>query len=520
MRKSRLMPALDLRDVPGGADEPVQIYPEDDARSLLPPHVGGYGDDFGGPIEGDAPDDEVKAKALDALKLGLGTAALDAKTGTRHMPGLDLRDPTVDATMGEPTILSRTPASAPPLRAALRRLQAAPSDGEIPAGLEGAIAGIGGVADRAQAAMDGPGQVPPGSLKGRMAQVVMGGARKPLAPASPDPRMEAVKQYVSEKRAPRDDVAAAEDKSNLANLNANLGEAGATIGAALGGGRPDTSFYDRLRQGAGAPVASAEKRAAVVRQALLDKRKGDAEFAQDSTRNELDRERLRIEDAKAKAAGQSKPRDPLADAKTQAEIDEIKARTEHLGRKGRGGGGAAAAGAGGDKPKPGAQIPASEAAGVGELDAANKTLDELEQNWQAEANQSLVPDGLAQYFGGTKASRYADETMTGAAQTIGTILEGGKLTDADLPKYMKLLPTAGDSEDRAKSKIAKLRTMIADKKAAKIAGLKAAGFNASGFEAPSATAQPSERDSRAVAWAKANPNDPRAAKILEINKVH
>jgi hypothetical protein len=228
------------------------------------------------------------------------------------------------------------PAPRPP--AVARAPQELP--GEVSPELAPIIASLGAVADRAQARMDAP--PPPSSGGSRLAgfmssaaQSAAMGAGSPRQPlVSPEEKSAAVREYVTAKRAqdelPGDaDLKDAQRRSNLAELNANLGEAGATIGAAIGRTKPDVSFYERLRQGARQPVVDAEKRSAEVRAYVEKKRAGDQKFAQDATANELEREKLRL-------AGQPKPKDPLEEEKTRAEIAKLNAETEKAGRRGGG----------------------------------------------------------------------------------------------------------------------------------------------------------------------------------------
>lgn len=125
-------------------------------------------------------------------------------------------------------------------------------------------------------------------------------------------------------------------------------------------------------------------------------------------------------------------------------------------------------------------VPAGEASQVGELSAATKMTDDLWKEWESKA--SGMGSGLLSKVPGTDAAQYTDAQRAGA-QTIGTILEGGKLTDADLAKYMALVPTASDSRERARAKIDRLKRMIDEKKNAKVKGLGQAGYKVGGFDA-------------------------------------
>jgi hypothetical protein len=125
----------------------------------------------------------------------------------------------------------------------------------------------------------------------------------------------------------------------------------------------------------------------------------------------------------------------------------------------------------------GPTIPAGEAAQVASYDAALQQLDNL-------AKQHGVKTGgmswLTQHLPGTDASKY-DDLRRVAAQGIGYILEGGKLTESDLVRYMEMLPSPTDGLERAQNKVEALRRDIAGRKGSKLEGLDRAGYNVTGF---------------------------------------
>jgi len=137
-----------------------------------------------------------------------------------------------------------------------------------------------------------------------------------------------------------------------------------------------------------------------------------------------------------------------------------------------------AAAAAGPAAKPGAQVPAGEASQVGELVAARTALAQLRKSFREKTG---LVSGVTQYLPGTDAALYSDEVYT-TAQAVGTILEGGKLTDADFPKYLRMLPSAGDSRERADAKIANLTRLLDGRTKGKVKGLGAAGFNTTGLQ--------------------------------------
>lgn len=118
---------------------------------------------------------------------------------------------------------------------------------------------------------------------------------------------------------------------------------------------------------------------------------------------------------------------------------------------------------------------------IGKYDAAMTQIDSLEKDWLAKASGSL--SGVAQYLPGTDAAQYVDAQKL-SAQNIGQIIEGGKLTDTDFDRYLSMMPTAGDSEERAAEKFKRLREYVAERKTSSVDGARQAGYNVSGFTPP------------------------------------
>jgi hypothetical protein len=189
-------------------------------------------------------------------------------------------------------------------------------------------------------------------------------------------------------------------------------------------------------------------------------------------------------------AGQSLQRALAAEAARRAEANASRERAFHLQDQGaqrafqaeqnalsRASQEKAAALAAGQRAEAKAQgpnIPASEVANYGGIDAAVTMLDGLMKIRDDKAGGALA--GLAQYMPGTDAAQYSD-AQRAAAQTVGLILEGGKLAEGDLSRYMAMLPSAGDSAERARAKVEGIKRMLATKKAAQFSALKAAGYN-------------------------------------------
>ncbi len=127
----------------------------------------------------------------------------------------------------------------------------------------------------------------------------------------------------------------------------------------------------------------------------------------------------------------------------------------------------------------GKTMPAGEASAIGQLDAADQMLSSIDQSWE---DKTGAFSGLTQYVPGTSASQFDDDKLA-AAQMVGTIMEGGKLTDSDLKdKYLPMMPSQGDGKARKDAKISLLRQMLKTKRESSLSGLHQGGYNTSGFK--------------------------------------
>lgn len=139
--------------------------------------------------------------------------------------------------------------------------------------------------------------------------------------------------------------------------------------------------------------------------------------------------------------------------------------------------------------KLGKSIPASEAVAFGSADASQTALDDALAAVQK--NPSIVGpyQGYLSKAAGAfeigekgKAAKTLQAQLKVNAQTIGRYLEGGKLAEGDINRYLEMLPGLNDSENAIKRKTELLKNLIATKRAAEIASLKAAGYNTSGLD--------------------------------------
>lgn len=223
-------------------------------------------------------------------------------------------------------------------------------------------------------------------------------------------------------------------------------------------------------------VGAAKDRATAVRDYLLQKYRGKLGDAQ-----MLNAQAAYNNSVRERKAPTAKEPDPLDDEAKRARIALTKAQTEKTLRppvvkpaKGNTG------------PKL-RELPAGEAATLGELKAADAMAEEL---GKAFGDAKSMASFALKYFPGTNAAAYGDVKLA-AAQMIGTIMEGGKLTDSDLQdKYLKLVPDQTDSKARATQKIAMLRRMLAAKREGRLSGFKGANFDVSGFDQGNAATTP------------------------------
>lgn len=119
------------------------------------------------------------------------------------------------------------------------------------------------------------------------------------------------------------------------------------------------------------------------------------------------------------------------------------------------------------------------AKGLGEANGAVKTMNDLLGQFNQKA--SHVGAWLASYLPMTDASKY-DQRAKVAAQTIGTYLEGGKLSDANVPMYQNMLPKPGDSKETAQNKRDAIVSAISARQQAEKEALAGAGYNVRGIK--------------------------------------
>lgn len=116
---------------------------------------------------------------------------------------------------------------------------------------------------------------------------------------------------------------------------------------------------------------------------------------------------------------------------------------------------------------------------LGEATSATKSAQDILNRFNGNADG--VGGWLMSFIPRSDASKYEDRARV-ATQVIGTYLEGGKLTDADYPKYMKMIPKPGDSKEQARNKVDGIVQLIKTRQAAQKDALAGSGYNVRGIK--------------------------------------
>ncbi len=194
-----------------------------------------------------------------------------------------------------------------------------------------------------------------------------------------------------------------------------------------------------------------------------------------------DLEKLKLIQEKAKAAAEERRKEQ----ELQLRGREVAAKEREAGKKGA-------------EVAAGSKLTAEQTALLSGIDTSSKQLEKIEKIID-ESSPLMGPVKGAL----TSLSPYATETRTFdaqmklAAQKIGVSLERGKLTDADIERYRKMLPNITDTPEVAKGKIAIVKQLLADEKMAQIETLGKSGYNVSKLmdEPQTAAAEPSVKES-------------------------
>lgn len=116
---------------------------------------------------------------------------------------------------------------------------------------------------------------------------------------------------------------------------------------------------------------------------------------------------------------------------------------------------------------------------LGEANAAVKSARDLLGKFES-SHSDGIGGWLKSWFPANDTSRYENNAAV-ATQVIGTYLEGGKLSDANVPQYRAMLPKPGDGKETAQNKINALVDLIGTRQAHEKRALAGSGFDVGGI---------------------------------------
>lgn len=137
------------------------------------------------------------------------------------------------------------------------------------------------------------------------------------------------------------------------------------------------------------------------------------------------------------------------------------------------------------RAKTGVQLPAGEVSKLAEGDSMTGLMTSLSENIEKSADlMGPIRGRVSGHNPYNTRGQVFDADMKIAAQKIGTFLEGGKMTDKDVPKYRAMLPNIWDTPDVARGKLANVAKLLRDKQAGEVDSFKRAGFKVDNFQKP------------------------------------
>jgi hypothetical protein len=316
-------------------------------------------------------------------------------------------------------------------------------------------------------------------------------AAAPVAP--PKTRLQMVQEYLDSKRAPMGppdfgpdvDVAAARQADARQNQAAALQDASMAFLGRSKGAPADVRTAETAALGAQA----ARKKAIADYYAAQDERAIDeagvlSRAAAEPGKKDPELERERLAETKAE-----RERRERADAADEAFRRDKMNRPPRLPAP--------------PKNSDGKTLPASTVEGLADLPVAEAAIDEIVDSFKrldmgglagkAGAFVSRMP-GLGGELA-PDATEYEGIAKIGM-QSVGKILEGGKLAAGDELKYKAMLPKGGDSEKVVEAKRSHLKAFLRSLVAMRAKGLKESGYNVPAeflqSTPPTARANPSE----------------------------
>ena len=115
---------------------------------------------------------------------------------------------------------------------------------------------------------------------------------------------------------------------------------------------------------------------------------------------------------------------------------------------------------------------------IAELKGARNMMDGLYKSFKDDTG---AMSWLTKHLPGTGASNYEAQRRI-AAQVIGGIVEGGKLTDSDYERYLEMIPKANTTAEEGRNKIRALDKILAEKRDSAIQGFGLGGYDVSGYQ--------------------------------------
>lgn len=124
--------------------------------------------------------------------------------------------------------------------------------------------------------------------------------------------------------------------------------------------------------------------------------------------------------------------------------------------------------------------------------------------------ESLLPESLKGAVRSAPRQQFVQATSSLSEALLRAATGAGVNKDEAAQKIKELTPEYFDKPETVKQKLSAIPVYLETLKT------RAGRAAPAGYEVPSATVAPHPQDSEAVQWAKSNPNDPRAARILQL----
>lgn len=284
-----------------------------------------------------------------------------------------------------------------------------------------------------------------------------------------DPDQEILRKYLSSINDPQrmaqqqQELARAAKAQEDAAYVASMADAASLMGATAGGSQADTSGFRqglmgradarmKLAQGQIGLQDAQQEKSNKVAEFLMNKNQQQRQFAEGEKNKRESQDRLFT---------QQKELDRLRGIR-ESDLAAQKAKSDEV--------------LAGLKKSEGKQMTSQSAQEIGAFDSAIDMAEQIEKAYNSQAKSNF--SGMKSMVRGSDADKYNKQRDV-AAQTIGLVLEKGKLTDADYQRYKEMLPSPWDSNEIAQTKMGAIKNLILSKKRGEVGGLGQAGFNIS-----------------------------------------